>query len=168
MSRTGIDGATSGLRPVDHPGKPRTETGFSLVEVLAVVAILGILAVIAVPQLLAARRAVTERTVLSNLRSMFTNQQLFFLRPKPLPPSAATDLTQRYARLNELNRFSMDAYGTTSSPTVVETPEVIYSMLPPTADDKLRTEFAIQATERRAGNGFIFELDQTGRIAKVR
>jgi prepilin-type N-terminal cleavage/methylation domain-containing protein len=48
----------------------KTEAGFSLIELLIVVAILGIIMAIAVPNLLASKRAANEASAISSMRTI--------------------------------------------------------------------------------------------------
>lgn len=146
-----------------------SESAFSLVELLIVISVLGILAAIAVPQFLAARRVAAERSVVATLRTMVAEQQLFFLNPVPLPPSAMGDATRRYARLHELNAYMQNALGATSGNLFVDGPGVRYSMVPlwPTTAS-LRGSFTIQASEQNAARGFLYEIDESGRVVKIR
>jgi len=134
-----------------------------------VVAIIGVLSAIAIPQYVIARRAAAEKAVVSQLRVMATNQQLFHPNPVPLSPSPLDDLTPRYATLSELNSFSSNAFGTTVKGYYVEATRVRYSMVPLRPSlVSLRNQFCIQATEEGVDNGFIYQVDESGYLVKIR
>jgi prepilin-type N-terminal cleavage/methylation domain-containing protein len=161
------DASPAGVLPRATPR--RGEAAFSLVELLIVVTVLGILASIAVPQFLAVRRLAAERAVIANLKTMVADQQLFFLSPVPLPPSSMSDTARRYARLHELNSYAHAGFGATVSDLYVDAPRVRYSMVPlwPTTAS-LRGQFIIQAAEQAQDNGFIYQVDESGRVVKIR
>ncbi len=145
------------------------EAAFSLIELMIVMAVIGILASIAVPQFLVARRLAAERAVVSTLRTMVAEQQLFFLNPAPLPPSAMNETGRRYARLHELNAAAQNRLGAMADPSYLDAPAVRYSMVPlwPTTPS-LRGGFKIQATQQEVDQGFIYEIDESGRVVKIR
>ena len=106
---------------------------------------------------------------MATLRTIVAEQQLFFLNPVPLPPSAMGDPTRRYARLHELNAYMQNVLGADAGTLFVDAPGVRYSMVPLwPSTASLRGSFTIQASEQNVVKGFLYEIDESGRVVKIR
>ncbi|MCA1618084.1 MAG: prepilin-type N-terminal cleavage/methylation domain-containing protein [Acidobacteria bacterium] len=57
--------------------RPRRAGGFSLIELLIVVAIIGIIAALSIPNLLASRRAANEASAISAIRTISSAQEAY-------------------------------------------------------------------------------------------
>ncbi len=67
--------------------------GFTLVEIMIVVAIIALLAAIAIPNLLGARRTANEAAARANLRSIATEAETFAAQNNGTYPDAEGDLS---------------------------------------------------------------------------
>ena len=68
----------------------RRNKGFTLIELMIVVAIIAIIAAIAIPNLLGARRSANEAAAIANLRTVSTACEQF--RVSQVPPAYPADL----------------------------------------------------------------------------
>lgn len=117
--------------------KQSIQTGFSLVELLLVVAIIGILAAVVAPLLLDARVSSQRATAIANLRLMYTAEHNYFMQ------------NSRYATLSELNTFQGGGLGAMTSATALASNSYTYQMVPPApSTTSLQTTFTIES------NGF--------------
>lgn len=112
----------------------RSQTGFSLVELLLVVAIIGILAAVAAPVLQDARVSSKRAAAVSNLRLMYTAEHNFYMQ------------NSRYANLTDLNAFQGGGLGSMASDTTLSSNGFTYQMVPPApSSTSLQLSFTIES-----------------------
>jgi type IV pilus assembly protein PilE len=132
------------------------ERGFSLTELLFIVAIVGILASVAIPSLVAAREAALRSSVAATLRTVSSLQQDYHLRHG------------RYARLcPELNAVNAALGQCAGARLARHSFEFQMSPLQP-SDAELADHFSVLAGGRAAdGSLVVFLADESGAVSQI-
>jgi prepilin-type N-terminal cleavage/methylation domain-containing protein len=136
--------------------KKNNQTGFSMIELLLVVAIVAIVSAIAVPNFLRAKVAAENAAAISDLRRMSSEQVAFYTQ------------RQRYARLDELNAQTNGTLGTWNAP-YINRGNYTYSLNPSTPTNaQLVSEYNLIATRSSLlPEPYVFSVDQTGIITQI-
>ena len=133
----------------------KSQSGFSLIELLLVFVIIGIISVLAVPSLLRAKRNTENEAAYASMRTILSSQVSFFTT------------NGRYARLSELNTGKYGIIGDTTSPNTVKRGVFVLDMNPadPT-DAQLKSGFHITATKIADGSGvpYAIDIDERGHL----
>ena len=111
--------------------KTARKAGFTLVEIMIVVAIIGLLAVIAIPNFLKARATSQQKTCISNLRVIDAAINQWALETGQTSGSSIgnVDVVSSYFRLNANNSIpSCPASGTYLTGSVGVSPQVSCSL----------------------------------------
>lgn len=79
------------MRPTHSPSAALRRTGFTLVEIMIVVAIIGLIAAAAMPSLISARKKATRTTCINNQRTIQSSKSIWALENKKGDSDVPTD-----------------------------------------------------------------------------
>ena len=136
--------------------KRKSESGFSLIELLIVVVVIGIVAALAVPALQKGIHAAENGNTFATLRVVGSTQMSFYSQ------------RNRFAKLLEINNIHSNGIGTPSGDELIRG-KFIFSMPDDPTDEELREGYRITATRNISGEGitYVYELDQSGVVRQV-
>ncbi len=132
------------------------QQGFSLVELLIVIACIGIIATIAIPRMRSAMDDARQSAALQNLRGIVAAQHNYNIQ------------NRRFARLSELSVFSNNQFGTLSTQTLTKSFYTFNTVPVTPSDTQLSTAFTVTGTTVLPDGSVIqFQADQGGGITQT-
>lgn len=137
--------------------KEKRESGFSLIELLLVVAVIGIVAAIAVPALQKGVRAAENGSTFSLMRTIASTQMSYYSQ------------NSRYGRLTEINNLLSQSIGTVQGVELIRGKFTLDMSPASPTDAELKDGFTITATRNVSGEGVIYkyQLTQSGEIVQI-
>ena len=132
------------------------QRGFSLIELLIVIAIIGLIAALAIPSLAGARAAAQQSSAVSTLRTMSSAQATFMA------------FNSRYGRLDEINQLNSNNLGQQAGPTLRKSGYVFQMVPTAPSNAQLANQFTIAASGQNPdGTTVIFQVDESGTISQI-